>query len=136
LYLNSTPPIPYPDYEHDTHGEEMRDLATGLIGAVIRLHLHSASGPEFGSRIPLLVTYVPGDIIRIYVDPEIETYGKLLPVPNRRGIKKAREHVTLTALSYQGEQLRLDTESLPKRKAFPLATEIQFQMNTYLSSGE
>lgn len=97
LYQKGVDPVRLVYYDPEEHSEEMKDLATGLIGAMLKLGLHSASGPEFGSRIPLVVTYVPGDVIRIMIDPIM---------------KKGSKHVKLTAFSYTGERMVVDTSTL------------------------
>lgn len=97
LYREGVDPVRLVYYDPEEHSEEMKDLATGLIGAMLKLDLPSASGPEFGSRIPLVVTYVPGDVIRIMIDPIM---------------KKGSKHIKLTAFSYTGEQMVVDTSTL------------------------
>lgn len=115
-------------YDHEQHGEEMMDLATGLIGALLRLKLPSISGPEIGSPIPMVVTYVDGDLLRIFIDPHVEPFGEEIAT-GIKGMKKARQHVELTALSYQGEPMYLNTADLDYANHIGLAIQLQYQAN-------
>ncbi len=83
----------------EVHIEDMKDLLTGVLGAVLELGLPSASGPEFGSDIPLVVTAVKGDYIRIFVGPEMKFYTE-----------KGRKFVKLTAFNYKGLPIVFDTK--------------------------
>lgn len=102
MYNESDPPervVRYDDVENiQEHLEEIHDLATGLIGALLKLELDSISGPEIGSEIPMVVINVDDDLIRILVDPVI--------------IEEGRNHLTVSALSYVGERLHIDTRTM------------------------
>ena len=102
MYEESDPPervVRYDDVENmQEHIEEVHDLATGLIGALLQLELDSISGPEIGSEIPMVVINVEDDLIRILVDPVI--------------IEEGRNHLTVSALSYVGERLYIDTRTM------------------------
>lgn len=112
LYKESGPPSHLLDYNPDVHEQDMKDLATGLIGAMLKLSLPSISGPQLGSPIPMIVTHVPGDLLRIFVHPQI---------------KKDGEHVVLTAFSYTGEMMTLDTRDLDYVPWEQLVQELIFQ---------
>lgn len=113
-------------YDPEQHEEQMKAVVTGVAGAMLKLGLRSLSGPEIGSSIPVVVTNVPGDVIRIFVDPYVEAYGpeEATQVPY---IKKAREHVELTALTYTGEGLLLDTAEMGYTNYKDLSVELQYQ---------
>lgn len=96
--------------------EDVRDLATGLIGAQLRLRLPSLSGPELGVGIPLLVTNVPGDILRIFIAPVIEAYNE-----------DGQEFVRLTARAYTEERMALDTAELWYTPFQSLQDELLYQ---------
>lgn len=125
-YMEGTPSsfiVPYNPQEHE---EAMMDLITGLIGAMLKLNLGSLSGPELGSTIPVVVTNVPGDILRILIAPDITPYGPWYQT-NNMNIKKAREFVKLTALSYRGDLLKLDTRYEKYLNYRGLGEELQYQ---------
>ena len=124
-YLNGEPSSSLVMYDPDIHQEEMMDLATGLIGAMLQLRLDSISGPEIGSKIPIVVTNVDNDIIRILIDPYIDAYGEEVEC-NLPRMKKARKHVELTALSYKGEGIYLNTEDLYYANPIGLAVQLQY----------
>lgn len=96
-YFEAELPSSVRNYHPESDDEDMKDLATGLIGAMLKLKLPSLSGPELGSDIPLVVLYIPGDLIRILVDPHI---------------KKEQYSYRVTALSYTGEFMLLDTSDV------------------------
>ena len=99
LYHNSSiPSSPLIKFDPGVHLEEMRDLLTGLLGAMFLLDLPSLSGPELGSSMPLVVTEVPGDYIRIFVDPKMKFYNE-----------KGHKFVKLAAFNYSGLAVVLDT---------------------------
>ena len=99
LFYEAELPKEIVDYDHELHGEEMRYLATGLIGALISIsEIESLSGPELGSRIPLVVLAVKGDWLRMYVDPKVDVQG---------------EHRVVSALSWAGDKMKLITKDLP-----------------------
>lgn len=118
-------PSPYVlAYDPDVHEEAMKDLATGLIGALLRMGLEYISGPEIGSPIPMVVTNVRGDMLRIFIDPYVEGYGPEVAC-NLPRMKKARQHAELTALSYQGEGMYFDTGELTHIDGSRLAAILQ-----------
>ena len=116
-FFESPPPPFILPYIPDEHEEARLHLTTGLVGALLRLKLPSLSGPEIGSPLPIVVTHVPGDLIRIFVDPKIKTYKK-----------EGREFVRLTALAHTGEAMSLDTyyieEYIPHRA---LEAQLKYQ---------
>jgi hypothetical protein len=105
------------EFNPEEHKEEWKDLATGLVGALLKLGLPSISSPQLGHRLPAIVTYVPDDFLRIMVDPFVEPFG--------RRLRKGREFVELTALSYQGEPIYMNTKDLWYVNYRDLALEIQ-----------
>lgn len=131
-YLSGAPSPYVVDYDPLEHDEAMLDVATGVVGAMLKLGLASLSGPEIGSPIPFVACNVPGDVVRLFVAPVIVPYGEVLD-SDAPYIKKAREHVKLTALSYQGDLLRLDTKKMDYTNHRRLAAELQYQA-TLLSS--
>lgn len=126
-YVRRPTDIPVVHYDPEIHEEEMKAVAVGVIGALLKMDkVDSVSGPQVGSRIPIVALKVPGDVIRIYIDPYMEAYGR----PVRTGmahIKKAQEHVELTALTYGGDGLLVDTAEMSYTNHRGLAVELQFQ---------
>jgi hypothetical protein len=110
----------------ETEWEQVHDLATGLIGALLRLKLHSLSGPQIGSGLPLLVTSVPGDWLRIFFAPVIKPYGDEVEF-NHDHIKKGKEHVRLSSLSYTGELMRFDSKRVWYGPYLDISAELQYQ---------
>lgn len=117
LFKLGTPPKEVIEFDPAVHMEEWHDMATGLIGAMLKLGLPSISSIEIGHRIPAIVTHVPDDFLRIFVDPFVQPFG--------RRMRKGREFVELTALSYQGEPVYMNTEELWHVNYRDLALEIQ-----------
>jgi len=85
-------------FDVEEHLEQAKDITTGLIGALLELDLSSISGPEIGSGLPVVVTHLYPDYIRIFVDPKIESYKE-----------EGREFVRLSAFSYLGDKMMFDT---------------------------
>lgn len=125
-YFEGTPSLFVVDYDPVQHDEDMLDVATGVIGAMLKLGLASLSGPEVGSPIPFVACNVPGDVVRLFVAPRITPYGEEYET-DLPYMKKAREHVKLVALSYQGDLLRLDTKKLDYTNHRRLSEELQYQ---------
>lgn len=88
------------EYNPVEHQDHMEDLMTGLAGAVYSLRLPSLFGPEIGSPIPAMVLDVPGDVMRLFVDP---TFLKVKEKPRR---------VIFSAFTYKGEYEVYDTERM------------------------
>lgn len=105
------------EYDPAQHEEELRELSTGLIGALLKLGLPSICSLELGHRLPVIVTYVPDDLLRVFVDPFVQPFG--------RKLKKGREFVELTALSLQGEPIYMNTQELWYVNYRGLALEVQ-----------
>jgi len=118
-YRKGAPPTEVVEFDPEVHMEEWKDLATGLIGTLLRLELPSICSFDLGHRIPAVVTNVPDDIIRVFVDPFVEPFG--------RRLRKGREFVELTALSYLGEPIYMNTKDLWYVNYRDLALEIQKQ---------
>lgn len=97
LYRESDLPATVIQYSPEDHMEEMRDIATGCIAVLLQEELPSISAPMLGSRIPLIVTYPEGDLIRMFVDPQIQKDG---------------DHRMIAAFAYTGELMLLDTKEL------------------------
>jgi len=96
LFAEAELPDTVVEYDPVLHFEEMRYLATGLIGALISLSsIESISGPELGSRIPLVVLGIQGDWLRIFVDPKVR--------------KKKGGHRDVTAYSLSNKRIRFYT---------------------------
>ena len=126
-YLNSAPPSYLVHYEPEVHDEEMKDLVTGLCGALLKTDLYSLSGPQLGSYLPVVITRGPNDLLRILIDPYIEPYGAVLET-GLPYIEKAREHIELTALAYSGEGIVLDTKDIPYVNYRLLSAALQYQV--------
>jgi len=110
-------------YNHEEHYEWVQDTTTGLVGAVLQLRLPSLSAPEIGIPLPMLVTYPPGDIIRIIIDPSF--------FPHK---EKGQDHMLISALAYTGELLVLDTAKIRADQRENLLPELiyQHELFTYL----
>jgi hypothetical protein len=130
-YVAKPAPIELVYYNPQEHRKEMREVCTGVAGALLKLAdegIYSVSGPQIGSRIPIVCTLVPRDIIRIFVDPFIEPHGA--PVrTGKRYIRKALEHCRLTYFSFKGEPLLMNTCYMRYTNNVGLATELQYQMS-------
>ena len=101
LFREAELPLEIVKYDPVVHGDEMRYLATGLIGALISIpEIESISGPELGSRIPIVVIYINKDWLRMYIDPVVEVTGK------------NSEHRHVTAYTWEGGRTRIDTSEL------------------------
>lgn len=107
-------------YDPPLHREEMEDVATGAVGAALRTGVWSVSGPEVGSRIPIVVCNIPGDLLRIFVDPIITPYKR-----------KARQYVKLAALNYRGDDIKIDTYDMSYTKYEELALELIRQQQLF-----
>lgn len=94
----------------------MKDLVTGLVGLCLKKRLDFLTGPQIGSTLPVMVINLPHCMPQILIDPEIEY--------------KKGPHVVVSALSYQGETMRIDTKRVTyadgeaMARAFESAMEI------------
>jgi hypothetical protein len=55
--------------------EAMQRFVPGLIGCLLRQELVSISSPQIGESLPVIVTAIPGDYLRIFVDPSMAFHG-------------------------------------------------------------
>jgi hypothetical protein len=116
-------------YAPELHLEEMKAVCTGVVGALLSGKAddtHSISGPQVGSRIPVVGTLVPGDVIRIFVDPYVDTYGGKVQTGYTH-IRVAEKHVILTYYTYQGEASIMDTGRMDYTNHTGLSLELQYQ---------
>lgn len=97
-YHSAPPPDYITEYDPAYHDEEMRDMVTGLVGAMRQLKLPVLTAWELGLSLPVAAIDLGAVGIRILVDPDIDRY-----------IKKGQEFFTLTALTYKGDVVILDT---------------------------
>lgn len=116
-------------YAPELHLEEMKAVCTGVVGAVLSGKAddtHSVSGPQVGSRIPIVATLVPGDVIRIFIDPYVDTYGGKVQTGYSH-IRAAFKHVILTYYTYKGEPTLMDTGRMDYTNHTGLSLELQYQ---------
>lgn len=114
----------YPDhlvkYNPDEHYEWVKDVTTGLVGALIKLRLPSLSAPEMGLPLPMFATNVENDLLRIVVDPIFQPLKE-----------KGQRHYLITALAYTGEMMVLDTTELHYLNYVGLVQELHHQYKLF-----
>jgi hypothetical protein len=115
LYEKEDPPervFRFDDIEDLTEDKlgQIHDLATGLIGAMLKLELQSLSGPEIGSELPLVVSNVKDDVIRIFISPIV--------------IEEGQDYIVISALNYEGDRMVLDTREMLSNNPYGFILEI------------
>ena len=108
--------LPLLPFNPEEHMPEVERIVPGMIGVLLRSDgiIESISAPQIGVPLPVIVTAVDGDYIRIFVDPSILPYRD----------KKGRQHVLAVGLSLQGDSLLFDTSEVPHRHPEWIAEEL------------
>lgn len=81
---------------------EVRDWVPAMLGYTRRNRIPGLSAPEVGLGKALFVTNVPGDMMRVFINPTIKVYGKRINA-------ERREHVSIHAYNLKDEQFLLST---------------------------
>jgi len=121
-FFSATYPTALIRYNPDEHHEWVKDVTTGLVGAMIQLRLPSLSAPEMGIPLPMFATNVENDLLRIVVDPIFQPLKE-----------KGLRHYLVTALAYTGEMMILDTTELHYLNYVGLVAELHYQYELFTS---
>lgn len=84
--------------------DAVRPFIPAMIGWLRRGEIQALPGPYVGLNYRVIVTNVPGDFARVFINPIVVGYGDLID-------EKRHEHVSVHALNLKDEQFLLNTEN-------------------------
>lgn len=120
--------------------EDMGAIRPLLLGMLKRLYdegLYGLSANQCGETKQLFITDVPGDHIRVFINPvvtivdyDMDEYEECCASYDRKRKRERHAHVIVDAINAKGERFVLDTSSptYPDETGRRLAAQIQHEM--------
>lgn len=121
----------------DEDWNQYRPVVLELLRIMLREKLESLSAPQVGYNIRAFVTYVKGDWIRVFINPDVEIldYDQSLieescaSYPRKNAQRWRHRALVVHALNLKNERFIIDTSAeMYHRVAFRLAAVIQHEM--------
>ena len=117
---------------------EVREFIPYLIRTMRREDGMGITANQVGINKAVFITNVPGDHIRIYINPKIETGGRsiltregCLSFSGKLIYRQRKRHAIIHAFNLKGEQFILDThyKMYPSKVSSLLSTCLQHEMD-------